>query len=72
MDRHKTRARNALVNMLRDIKKAKEPAPNVIRCAVARAEQMREVVKSVGVEIDVQPVEDFPWDKFQLLRENNA
>lgn len=68
MKRHKTRARNALIEQLRSIKKAKEPMPDLLRCAVARAGQMREVVESLGVGIDVVPVENFPWEKFQLLR----
>ena len=68
MERHKTRARNALVAQLRDIKKHGEPFPRAITCAVARADQMREIVKSLGVDIEVRPVEKFPWEKFQLLR----
>lgn len=68
MQRHKTRARNALIDILRELRKAKKPKPNLLFCAKARSDQMGEVVKSLGLDIEIRPVEDFPWEKFQVAR----
>lgn len=68
MERHASRARNALVAALRQCKKDKKPPPNIVRCARARADQMEKVIKSLGVDIIVEPQDGFEWHKFQLLR----